>query len=197
MNVSYDVHQIENAVGSGQKRVYILPILKPSMSRKQIGETISHNCTLTPADVEAVIVSLGELLRDQLSSGHTFHLPEFGYFSIKTCLKTNDNNEKVRGNNIRIRTLNFRPEESLLQDVRKKVHFERSKDNHRSIKYDEKEIIDKMKRYFENNRFITRRIMEFEFNLRQSMAFRWLSRLVEIDILVKTGNKNSPVYLLK
>ena len=197
MNVMYDVREIENSHGTGEKQLFALPLLQDSKSHKELSEKVSHSCSLTPADVEAALMAFGEVMREELASGHGVYLPEIGYFSIKVRMEMPDGHEKVRGNYIRVKNVNFKPEAALLKKLKNDVRFERAMKTMRSQRYTDEEMTAGVITYLENNRFITRRIMETEFYLRKSMAYFWLSRLVELCVLTKAGTKSAPVYYIK
>lgn len=197
MNVKYDVREIENSQGTGENRQYVRLLFNDTMSRRQLSEDISKNCTLKPSDVEAVLVELGEVMHDKLATGHRVYLPEIGYFSLKVKLEMPEGQEKVRGSYIHVKNVNFKPEVSLLKKLKNDVRFERAMKTMRSQKYTDEEMTAGVITYLENNRFITRRLIETEFYLRKSMAYFWLSRLVELGVLTKAGTKNAPVYYIK
>lgn len=197
MNVMYDVREIENSHGTGEKQLFALPLLQDSKSHKELSEKISHSCSLTPADVEAALMALGEVMREELASGHRVYLPEIGYFSIKVRLEMLDGHEKVRGNYIRVSNVNFKPEAALLDDVCEKVRFLRANNTMRSTKYSDEEMVSKMNEYLSEHRYVTRKLLETDFHLRRTMALWWLSRLVELGVLKKEGSSNAPMYFLK
>ena len=194
MSIYFDVNEIENASGSGENRQYIHPLFNGTMSRRKLSESICRNCSLKASDVEAVLTELGEVMCEKLASGHRVYLPEIGYFSLKLGIDMPDGHDKVTGAYLRVRNINFKPEASVLNEIRRRVRFERAKKTMKSQKYTDEEMTAGMEMFFANNVYITRRIMENEFNLRKGMALYWLSRLVEQGVLTKGGNHRSPVY---
>ena len=197
MNVKYDVREIENSQGTGGQRKFVRPLLNDAKSRKQLSENISHSCSLTPADVDATLMALGEVMRDELSSGHRVYLPEIGYFSLKVRLEMPEGQDKVRGNYISVSNVKFKPEQSLLSHVRENVRFLRANNTMRSRKYTDEEMVSKMNVYMSEHRYVTRKLMEIDFHLTRAMALWWLSRLLELGVLKKEGSRNAPVYFLK
>ena len=104
--------------------------------------------------------------------------------------------EKVTGNDIRLRNINFKPTAELLNEVSRHVKFERSKFTTRSRQYTEEQLWNKMVNFLKENEYICRRDMEFHFSLRQQTALKWLKHFTEKGLLVKKGASNAPIYFL-
>ena len=197
MSILYDVYEIENAAGNGENRNFVRPLYGNTMSRRQLCDSISRNCSLKPSDIEATLTELGEVICEKLAEGHRFYLPEIGYFSLKVNVKRNEEKQKIDGNHLMVRSVGFTPEKTLVSRLRERVSFQKAKKTMRSRKYTDEEISGMIRSYLYEHSVITRRTMENVFNLRESKALRWLSRLVELGVIVKIGNKNSPIYQLK
>lgn len=166
---------------------------------RQLESHIQSNCSLTKGDVQATLVTLRECMIHELLSGNRFHIPEIGYFSLSVDLEMPDGKpiEKVRGDYIHVRNIKFRPDAALLGEVKQKARFERAKPRSKSQTYTEEELLVKIKEYLAVNNCITRRDLELNFGLRQSMALKYLKHFTEIGVLKKEGARNSPVYFLK
>lgn len=104
--------------------------------------------------------------------------------------------DKVRADYISVRGIRFRPDASVLREVRSGASFERATFTSRSRQYTEEEIWAKIKDYIAANDYITRRDMELLFGLRQYMALKWLKHFTETGRLRKRGARNSPVYFV-
>lgn len=104
--------------------------------------------------------------------------------------------DKVCGDYISVRNIKFRPDATMLQEVKNNVSFERADFSSKSSKYTEEEMLEKIKGFLATNHCINRRDMELQFGLRQSVALKWLKHFTEIGVLKKDGARNSPVYFL-
>lgn len=104
--------------------------------------------------------------------------------------------DKARGDYISVRNIKFRPDSSLLQEVKTKAHFERAQFSTKSKVFTEDEMLEKIKEYLSTNSYINRRVMETQFGLRQNIALKWLKHFTEIGVLRKEGERNSPIYFL-
>ncbi len=168
------------------------------MSASQLENSIESSCSLTKGDVEAALSALREQMLSELSQGNRFYIPNIGYFSLSVDLDMPDGKsvDKARGDYISVRNIKFRPDTSLLQEVKTRARFERAQFSTKSKVFTEEEMLEKIKEYLSANSYINRRAMETLFNLRQSTALKWLRHFTETGVLRKEGERNYPVYFL-
>ncbi len=125
MELKYDIYTLNNAQGTGEKRQYVRIVQHEPMTEKQLQEKIQNRCSLTKGDVAAVLAELHDLLVEEFSMGRRFYIPEIGYFSMSASLEMPEENpdKKITGKEVRITGINFRPEEKLMKEVQRNVHF--------------------------------------------------------------------------
>lgn len=198
MDLKYDIYSIQNAEGSGKTRQYVRLVQNDAMTADELKATIQERCSLTKADVAAVLSELRDIAVQELSMGRRFYVPELGYFSLSLGLEMPENNpdKKITGKEVRLRGINFRPEASMQKQIERKIHFYRSEYSNRSTNYPEEKLWKKLLEYFESNRYITVKWMRSEFGLTRYMAQKWLSHFVEKGLLLKDGTPRSPTYFL-
>lgn len=198
MSIKYEIHTIRNSQGTGENRHYAHIFENQPMSAKELESHIQASCSLTKGDVEAALSALRENMVRELSSGNRFYIPGIGYFSLSVDLDMPEGKpiEKVRADYISMRNIKFRPEASVLQDIRKNVSFERATFTTKSRQHTEETLLAGIKEFIANHHCINRRDMELTFGLRQSAALRWLRHFAETGVLRKAGARNSPVYFL-
>lgn len=102
----------------------------------------------------------------------------------------------MRADYLSVRNIRFRPDATLLKEVRKGVLFERATFTTKSANLTEDELKEKIILYFATNNCLTRRAMEKEFGLRPTIALKRLRHFTETGLLKKEGSRNSPVYFL-
>ena len=199
MELNYDIYTLDNVQGTGKKRKYVRIVQHEPMSEKQLLEKIQNRCSLTKGDVAAVLAELHDLCVEEFSMGHRFYIPEIGYFSLSAGLEMPEDNpdKKVTGKEVRITGINFRPEGKLMEEIQRNVHFKRSRYSNQSAKYSEETMLEKIKDYLQENRYITARVMRILFGLTPYMSQTWLSHFCEKDVMVKEGTKHAPIYFLK
>ena len=198
MSIKYEIHSIKNSQGTGEERNFARIFEHEPMTAKQLKSHIQATCSLTEGDIEATLSALREHMIHELSHGNRFYIPYIGYFSLSVDLNMPDDKpiDKVRGDYISVRNIKFRPDATMLQEVKNKVRFERADFSSKSSKYTEEEMLEKIKGFLATNHCINRRDMEMQFGLRQSVALKWLKHFTEIGALKKDGARNSPVYFL-
>ncbi len=199
MELKYDIYTLNNAQGTGEKRQYVRIVQHEPMTEKQLQEKIQNRSSLTKGDVAAVLAELHDIFVEEFSMGCRFYIPEIGYFSMSASLEMPEENpaKKITGKEVRITGINFRPEEKLVKEVQRNVHFVRSHYSNQSTKYSEEKMLTKIKEYLQENRYITTRIMRILFGLTPYMAQKWLTHFCEKGIMVKEGAQHAPIYFLK
>lgn len=198
MSIKYEIHTIRNSQGTGEDRHYAHIFENPHMSAKELESQIQDSSTLTKGDIEAALSALHEHMTRELSRGNRFHIPGIGYFSLSVDLDMPEGKtiDKARASYISVRNINFRPEASVLQEVRSQARFERATFSTKSRQHTEESLIAGIKAYLATNPCLNRRDMERLFGLRQNTALKWLRHFTETGVLKKDGARNSPVYFL-
>lgn len=198
MGTKYEIMPIKNAQGKGKDRFYARLLADEPMTSDEIEDYIQSSCSLTKGDVRAALSALRELMCQKLASGSRFYIPEVGYFSLSVRLEMPEGTpiEKVRGDHIRVRNINFRPAAELFDEVVKGLHFEKLKSPQAAETYSEESLLAELKEYLAANGYITCRTMKLHFGLRDYSARKWLRRFTENGTLKRVGQKTSPLYFL-
>lgn len=198
MSIKYDIHAIHNSKGSGEKRKFVHLLEVPAMSEKRMEERIDRHCALSKGACAAVLTALRDIIEEDLIDGKRCYIPQIGYFSLAAALDLPEGKtmDKVRGDYISVRNINFKPEGSLLEKVKGKARFERAEYTTNSMPYTEEQLELKIREYLATNRYINRRIMEQEFLLSQHSAYKWLNHFAEKGILTREGSSRSYIYFL-
>lgn len=199
MAIQYELHTIDNAQGSGEPRYFVQLRNGTAMTADELAAAIEESCSVTRADVKAVMTELCHFAVGQLSQGRRFYLPEIGYLSLSVGsvppeLKPDG---KVSGKDIYLRNINFKPETKFLDSVRSRVSFAKSAYTTRSTQYGEDELWAKVEDYLGSHHYITCRAMRETFGLSDYMARQWLSRFTTDGRLAKEGTRANGLYFLK
>lgn len=198
MSIKYEIQSIKNSQGTGKEQHFVRIFEDAPMSAQQLESHIQSSCSLTKGDVEATLSALRECMIHDLSHGHRFYIPSIGYFSLSVDLDMPEGKsaDKVRADHISVRNIKFRPDASMLQEVKMNTRFERAKFSTKSKEHTEEMMLENIKAYLATNTCINRRAMEIHFGLRQNAALKWLKHFTEIGVLKKEGARNSPVYFM-
>ena len=162
MNIKYNIESIKNSEGTGRDRRYVRLYENAPLNPNQLEEHIRNHTMLTPGALHGVLDTLGDCMAHALSGGTRFHLPGIGYFSLGARLDKADDaaDDKVRGNQIKVDGIKFRPEARLLARVKRNARFERARYSTRSRQYTEAELLAKIKDYIATNGSITARVLK-------------------------------------
>ena len=198
MSIKYEIHSIQNAQGTGKERHYAHIYEQPAMTPQQLASRIQDSCSLTKSDVEGTVSALREAMIRELEQGHRFYIPKIGYFSLSVELEIPDGKpiDKVRGDDIKVRNINFQPDASMLQEIKSHSRFEHAEFSTLSKKLSEESLLKKITVFLSKHECLTRRDMELEFGLRRSTSYKWLKHFTETGALKKKGTLSSPVYFL-
>lgn len=196
--IKFEVQGIENAEGSGEERPYIRLHNGKALTLDELASRINEASTVTKADVKAVMAELRHFAIEELSAGRRFYLPDVGYLWLSVgntppALKADG---KLTGKDIYVRKVNFRVEKDFLQEVRRRVHFEKSKYTTRSARYGEDDLWTKVEAYLQVHRYLSVSTMASAFGLSRYIARKWLTRFTDQGRLTKEGTPKNPLYFL-
>ncbi len=198
MSIKYEIHSIQNSQGTGEERNFARIFQDAPMTADELEGHIQASCSLTKGDIKATLSALRQQMIYELSNGNRFYIPDIGFFSlsVSTDIPEGKPIEKMRGDYINVRNIKFRPETSLLDEVKDRARFTKADFSTRSQSYTENDLKAKIEDFLTENNCITRRDMELLFQLRQNTALKWLKHFTDTGFLKKDGAKNSPVYFL-
>lgn len=196
--VKYEIQNIENAQGMGVSRPFIRLHQGRAMTADELADKLAASSTLTAADMKAVMSELCHYAKEELAAGHRFYLPEIGYLSlsVSNTPPSEKSDGKLTGRDIYLRNIDFRPEAKFLKEIRRNVHFEKSKYSKLSKRYTEDEMWQKIEDYLSENPYLTTSLMCSQFGLSKYMAAQWLTRFVDTGQLVKDGIQRMSLYFL-
>ena len=80
---------------------------------REMSERIQQSCTVTKADVQAVLVALEDVIIDALKSGEIVRLGDLGAFQIGLSSKGAETEEDYTASLIQKARINFRPGQAL------------------------------------------------------------------------------------
>lgn len=199
MAIKIDIHSIENANGTGTAQPYVKLIPQPARTAEELEEEIQDACTLTRSDIRAVLTALRAVIQRDLANRGAIHLPEIGYLTLRlqNRFPKDKDIQKLKGNYVGVRNILFRPEATLLRDVRRDARFKRLDGTTQSRQWTADALRDDLTAYLRTDRFITCRTMQERYHLTRYTATRWLQQFIDDGLLLKQGSRNSPLYVLK
>jgi len=91
------------------KKFYPAPVYSGEITLRSLAEDISQTCTLTQADVSAVMESLLQKLPLLLAGGHSVRLGDFGIIKLSFSAKGKEKKEEVTAAEIKNTRVLFLP----------------------------------------------------------------------------------------
>ncbi len=112
------------SVGSNRgKEMFFAVAKKTSMTTfEEVCELVSHNSSMSSADVKSILDSLNWVVSRELRAGRSLHLGELGHFRLTLCAKAQETKEAVTADIVRKARVVFFPG-AILRDMCQKVTF--------------------------------------------------------------------------
>lgn len=194
MAVKFEFYQSPNSIGNSKKRYHARVVNQQHISSDQLAEEISHNCSLTEADIKAALVALSEQMAEHLKNGKRVHLEGIGYFQITLQCPETKNPKNTRAEDVRFKNVRFRADQSLKNSLQN-LKTKRSPEKIHSADISEEKLEERLSEHFRTTPILTRKTFEELFHLTTPTACRTIKKLVEAQRLKNIGTPHHPVYI--
>ena len=195
MAIEYDFYRNPNSQGTNKKRYHARVVSNNCVSTHELAEEIQKECSLTIADVKAVLIALSDKLARHLGEGSKVCIEGIGHFQVNLrCREEVRTTRAVRSENIEFKSVSYRADNELKKHLRTQK-IQRSQTKTHSIPMTEEKIDKALTEYFQTNETITRREFEILCTQMKSTAHRILRKLVEDGKLRNVSTKHNPVYM--
>ena len=195
MPIEYDFYRNPNSQGTNKKRYHARVVSSNRISTNELAEEIQNECSLTIADVKAVLIALGDKLAKHLGDGSKVHLEGIGYFQVNLqCKEEVRTPRSVRSENVEFKSVSYRADNELKKHLRNQK-IQRSQTKIHSVEMTEEEVDQKLTEYFKTHETLTRSQFEVLCTQVKSTAHRILQKLVKDGKLKNVSTKQHPVYM--
>ena len=195
MSIEYDFYRNPNSQGTNKKRYHARVVSSNRISTNELAEEIQNECSLTIADVKAVLIALGDKLAKHLGEGSKVHLEGIGYFQVNLqCKEEVRTTHAVRSENVEFKSVSYRADNELKKHLRNQK-IQRSQTKIHSVEMTEEEIDQALTKYFKTHDTLTRSQFEVLCTQVKSTAHRILQKLVKDGKLKNVSTKQHPVYM--
>lgn len=193
--IEYDFYENPGKSSEFQKSKYHVRICnRQTVDTDNIVKAISKQCTLTPADIHAVIVAFQDEIAFQLQQGKIVHLDGLCQFDISLKSRLDESSGKENGPDIVLKSVNINPDKKLTERVRKNLcHRVKSRGKH-SDPISEIEIIGVLTEHFKKKSTITRAEFQNQCSITKYMACIHINRLLSEGKLKNIGYRRHPIY---
>ena len=195
MPIEYDFYRNPNSQGTNKKRYHARVVSSNRISTNELAEEIQNECSLTIADVKAVLIALGDKLAKHLGDGSKVHLEGIGYFQVNLqCKEEVRTPRSIRSENVEFKSVSYRADNELKKYLRNQK-IQRSQTKIHSVEMTEEEIDQKLTEYFKTHETLTRYQLQTLCSQVKSTAHRILLKLVEYGKLRNVATSHNPVYM--
>ena len=170
--IEYDFYENPAKSSEFQKSKYHIRICKrQTVSTKGIVKSISSKCTLTPADIQAVIAAFQDEIAFQLQQGKIVHLDE-----------------------IVLKSVNINPDKKLTEEVRKHLCTRVKSSGKHSDDVSDTDLNDVLTEHFRKKSTITRAELQRKCSITKYMACILINRLIDEGKIRNIGYRTHPIY---
>ena len=195
MPIEYDFYRNPNSQGTNKKRYHARVVSSNRISTNELAEEIQNECSLTIADVKAVLIALGDKLAKHLGDGSKVHLEGIGYFQVNLqCKEEVRTPRSIRSENVEFKSVSYRADNELKKHLRNQK-IQRSQTKIHSAEMTEEEIDQKLTEYFKTHETLTRYQFQTLCSQVKSTAHRILLKLKENGKLRNVATSHNPVYM--
>ncbi len=194
MDINYDFYKATGLFDSG-KKWFVRAVANGTTETDEMMERIEKATTLNVSDLKGAIDALVSQIADALRDGRRVHIDGLGHFSISIDGDVVENEEgELRLKHAAVRTVNFRPEGSLMRQLSdakftSKRHLGRS-----SAAIDEAKLPAVLAALSEEKGFFTAAAFRKDLGLTQATGNRVINRLLDDGVLENIGTRHNRIF---
>lgn len=195
MSADYDFYKNPIPKGSNRKpRLHARVVPRNTIDSDRLAEFIHKVSSLTIGDVQATLTMLSEVLVRELKDGNRIHIKGLGYFEMTLQCPPIKDPKEIRAESIHFKSVAFRPEVALRKEL-ETTQFTRAVHKRHSKERTEKEIDERLTRYFATHNYILRQDFQALCGFTKGTANRRLKERLNAGKLKKEGAYRSPIYV--
>ena len=193
--IEYDFYENPAKSSEFQKSKYHIRICKrQTVSTKGIVKSISSKCTLTPADIQAVITAFQDEIALQLQQGKIVRLDGLCQFDISLTTSSDVCTGQESGSEIVLKSVNINPDKKLTEEVRKHLCTRVKSSGKHSDDVSDTDLNDVLTEHFRKKSIITRAELQRKCSITKYMACILINRLIDEGKIRNIGYRTHPIY---
>lgn len=194
MSAKYDFYKTPDPKGNKKHTRYHARVVpNGTISTEDLAKKIHARCTVTTADVNAVLISLSEVIIEELRRGSRVYIKGLGYLQVTLQCPSIQSTNEIRAESIRFKSIAFRPEVEMKEEL-SKMTFERTRQKIHSAELSAEHIDQLLTDYFEENEHLTRSDFQRICGMTRTTANRRLQALLAEGKILNISRHNSPLY---
>ncbi len=198
MALLYDFYVSPNSRGSNRKRYHARPTSNSIVRIEKLLEEASKKSVYSEDELKTALATLLDVVENHLAEGDHVQIPGLGGFQVSLKCPETRTPQATRSGSVSIKSVSYTPERQLVNSLRSKAVIRKSKHKTHSFRDgDMDSVMQHLRVYFQNNRYLTRKDMETHCFLTQSTANRKIKELVEQGVLLNVNHDtHHPLYEL-
>lgn len=199
-NITFELREIPHAPEEAVTGYFPAIVNAQHVSAEQVCAEIEEMCTVTSADVKAVLDALAYVIRTKLRSGARVEMAEIGSFApaIASDEPITNTDDKQTARHLRINGIRFTPKRALTAALENATFRRADASQTSAVQRTDEEVRKIVNAFFADHQgaMLTRAAFQKITGFRKTRALRCLQALTEEGFLSRCGQKNSPYYVL-
>lgn len=199
-NITFELREIPHASDAPLTGYFPAIVGAQHVSAEQVCAEIEEMCTVTSADVKAVLDALAYVIRTKLRSGARVEMEGIGNFlptitSDEPITKTDD---RQTARHLSISGIRFTPKQALTAALEGATFRRADASMAMAVQRTDEEVREIVNAFFTKHpgEMLTRAAFQKITGFRKTRALRTLQALVSDGFLITCGQRNSPYYKL-
>ena len=194
--IAYQLRRQNDLTGQATKKnphVAVTVVNSKLTTTVELAKYINHACSVTEADVAAVLQALGKCVCEELLDGNRVELDHLGTFSLSLTCGNKKLEDHVTKNDIRVKNILFAPCAEMKQAMRGAEIVSGGPNPNKQLS---DEVIERrLAKYFDEHEYMQRRDFESVCECSRYTATKKLKELVKAGKLRAMGTKNMRFYV--
>ena len=194
--IAYQLHVRNDLQGKSTKKnptMAVSIVNSEVITTEQLSKDINRACSITEADVAAVLQAVGQRIGEALLDGNRVEIDHIGTFSLSLTCGRKKLEDRVTKNDIRVKNILFTPCAEMKQAMRGAEIVSGGPNPNKQLS---DEVIERrLVKYFEEHEFMQRRNFESVCECSRYTATKKLKELVKAGKLRAMGAKNIRFYV--
>lgn len=196
----YELHRNPSAAPTGSKYMHARLVIKNKVNLKGLVHDLAQRVRENEHVVGGVVEEFIKLLGDRIGNGEHVQVDGLGGFHLSLeCPPGVKDPKDIRGNSITVRSIEYRPDKSLVDHLKTHTKFRRSPYK-KNLNSDMNLVIEEVRAYFNDptNRGngITSRHLKDALHITRQCASDRLHELVERGFLISVSpDIHHPLYM--
>jgi len=120
MAIQYRLTRMKDNISRDPKTgFYAQVVTRGTVDTQELCRDIANRCSLTVADMKAAIEALTQTVEKRLLDGYNVNIGDLGIFSVSAESKTVEEPDKIHGQSVKVKNVNFRPSVRLKETMKK------------------------------------------------------------------------------